>query len=76
MTHRTIRITAPHFCAAVVASRRKTGEEVVHECAPILGYMRHWSVERVLKYCTAKGWGYEWQDTDGSWSCRWRGECQ
>ena len=50
-----IRITAPHFTCAVVLN----WEGVVIEAAPIVRYMRHWSSERVLRYCHRKSWKAE-----------------
>ena len=42
-----VRITAPHFCAGI---------EIGGRCAPILAYMRGWSLERIHKYCLRKNW--------------------
>jgi len=44
-----IRITAPHFCAGITNGR----------AAPILQYMRGWTVKRIQAYCVAKGWLFE-----------------
>lgn len=44
-----IRITAPHFCAAIVDGR----------AAPILRFMKGWSVGRIKSYCWHKGWKCE-----------------
>lgn len=43
----TVRITAPHFCAGVVVGER---------AAPIVQYMREWTLERIQSYCQRKGW--------------------
>lgn len=45
-----VRITAPHFCA---------GLEVGGRFAPILHYMRGWTLGRVLAYAARKGWQAE-----------------
>jgi hypothetical protein len=45
-----IRITAPHFCAGIA----RPGA-----CAPILAYMRSWSVPQIEAYCARKGWWLE-----------------
>jgi len=45
-----VRITAPHFCAGLV----------IGKCAaPIIRYMRDWPIERVRRYCAARGWRIE-----------------
>ena len=43
-----IRITAPHFVAGIDTDR--------DVAAPIIAYMRHWSLKRIYAYCRAKGW--------------------
>lgn len=48
------QITAPHFCAGIVFVAR-----VCTEPAPILRYMRGWTVERVRDYCATKQWGFQ-----------------
>lgn len=45
-----IRILAPHFVAGIIPAER---------AAPILSYMRMWSVERIVRYCQSKGWQWE-----------------
>ncbi len=45
-----IHIDAPHFCAALVPAG---------QCAPIIVYMRHWSIERIRAYCAKKRWRCE-----------------
>lgn len=42
-----IRIVAPHFVAAVIVGER---------AAPIIGYMRTWSADRIERYAASKGW--------------------
>jgi hypothetical protein len=46
-----VRITAPHFCAGYDLS---TGR-----IAPIIAYMRRWSVDRISDYCRRRGWEVE-----------------
>lgn len=46
-----VQITAPHFCAAIVAE----GGRVV-EAAPILHYMHGWDGRQVANYCRRRGW--------------------
>lgn len=46
-----IRISAPHFVAGVDPS---TGQ-----AAPIIAYMRTWSIPRIVRYCQQKGWQWE-----------------
>lgn len=53
-----IRITAPHFCAGVQVSLPNLG---VTETAPILRYMKGWTVFEVENYCDKKGWTYEYR---------------
>ena len=38
-----IRITSPHFCAGIADGRS----------APILAYMKGWTVRRIKAYCAA-----------------------
>ena len=45
-----LRITAPHFVAGV---------SVGVLAAPIIGYMRGWSEEKIREYCKRKGWQVE-----------------
>ena len=42
-----LRIEAPHFVAGAI----KGGL-----WAPIIGYMRGWTLGRIKAYCLAKGW--------------------
>lgn len=46
-----IRITAPHFCAGIDTERKLI--------APIIAYMRDWSVDRIRAYCRKKGWAMQ-----------------
>jgi len=48
-----IRITAPHFCAGIDYAR--TGVRL----APILRYMRGWTVREISAYCRQKGWTFQ-----------------
>lgn len=52
-----IRIKAPHFVAGIIPhsifSKRK---ETV---APIIKYMKKWSVIDIIKYCNKKNWEYK-----------------
>jgi len=42
-----IQITSKHFCAGVL----------LHvEAAPIIGYMRRWTLREIVVYCERKGW--------------------
>jgi hypothetical protein len=45
------RIEAPHFVAGFVLRRK--GE---HLFAPILGYMRNWTLTQIEIYCQRKEW--------------------
>lgn len=51
----TIQIIAPHFCAGVVWEQ---GKGIV-KAAPIVRYMKGWTLVGVQNYCTQKGWKYE-----------------
>ena len=46
-----LRIEAHHFVAGLEADNR-----IVTRTAPIVGYMRGWSVRRVIIYCRRKRW--------------------
>jgi len=46
-----VQITAPHFCAGVVLLDNK-----VIAYAPILKYMKGWSLRMVRSYCATKMW--------------------
>lgn len=45
------RITAPHFCAGFVIK----GDSVIL-IAPIIKYMKHWSLLKIKRYCNLKNW--------------------
>jgi len=51
-----VRIEAKHFCAGFVYDPRP-GER--RQVAPILWYMRDWSLDRIETYCRKKGWKME-----------------
>jgi len=44
------QITAPHFCAGFGFTNG------VDQIAPIIRYMRDWSLEKIEAYCEKKGW--------------------
>jgi hypothetical protein len=46
-----IRITAPHFTAGMDTQTR--------ECAPIIKYMKMWTIAGIRSYCEKKGWKFE-----------------
>lgn len=48
-----LRITAPHFCAGIEVGVTDG------RCAPILHYMRRWSLQRIKEYCASKRWTCE-----------------
>jgi hypothetical protein len=48
-----IRITARHFCAGVEVRKE------ANFCAPILAYMRRWTIDEIRDYCRRKGWRLE-----------------
>lgn len=45
-----VRITAPHFCAGVVR-----GGQV----APIISYMKGWTLQQIQDYCRRRSWKVE-----------------
>ena len=45
-----LRITGRGFCAGI---------ERGGLCAPILGYMKGWTLKRIMSYCHFKGWTVE-----------------
>lgn len=45
-----LRITAPHFVAGIVQRGA---------CAPIIKYMRGWTLREIQRYCERKGWSVE-----------------
>jgi hypothetical protein len=48
-----IRIEAPHFVAGATCGG---ANEVVRRAAPIVAYMKGWSLRGVYDYCSRKGW--------------------
>lgn len=42
-----LRISAPHFVAAVIVGER---------AAPIIKYMTSWTESQIRRYCVKKGW--------------------
>lgn len=50
-TARLHQIEAPHFVAGLVSVDGR-----VADCAPILSYMRGWTLARVRVYAKRKGW--------------------
>lgn len=49
------RIEAPHFVASVTVS--PILDQIIR-AAPIVGYMKGWSVKQVADYCKKKGWRF------------------
>lgn len=49
-----VRITAPHFVAAIEARDGR-----VTRAAPILAYMIGWDAQRVAGYVVGRGWSWE-----------------
>lgn len=45
-----LRIVAPHFVAGIVRGGL---------CAPIIGYMRGWTLRQIREYCERKCWDVE-----------------
>jgi len=50
-------VTSRHFCAGIVVAAN-----TVIDAAPILQYMKGWSMEDVITYCNKKGWIHELVD--------------
>lgn len=48
-----MQITAPHFCAGIVAV-----DGLVIAAAPIVRYMVGWDGRRMRDYCCRKGWAF------------------
>jgi hypothetical protein len=55
-----VRITAPHFCAGLDGDGLGKWEG-----APILRYMKDWSLGQIKLYCKKKGWICEVIDPEG-----------
>lgn len=45
-----LRVVAPHFVAGIVRGG---------PCAPILAYMKGWTLREIKSYCARKGWKVE-----------------
>jgi hypothetical protein len=45
-----LRISAPHFVAGIVRGGR---------CAPIINYMKGWTLSQIKEYCHSKKWQVE-----------------
>ncbi len=61
-----IRITASHFVAGIVLDNIHLR---VVKPAPILNYMLHWKLGKILNYCKSKGWKCEYYFND---SKKWK----
>ena len=48
--HMMLRIIAPHFVAGIVRGG---------EAAPIIRYMKGWTLPQIRAYCASKGWVIE-----------------
>ena len=66
MKHDLIRITAPHFVAGIITDAALGYNDsypdepvLIHKTAPILKYMKTWSINRIARYCRLKGWDVE-----------------
>lgn len=46
------QITAPYFCAGIDFK----GTLIVKEAAPIIKYMKGWTLQKVSNYCLCKRW--------------------
>lgn len=60
-----LRITSGYFVAGIechsAAGHYDYDDEPVpiHRTASILGYMRGWTIHRIIRYCERKGWQIE-----------------
>ena len=52
----TLQLTAPHFVAGLFLH---VDNEVCFEAAPIIKYMRGWSLDRIVGYARYKKWQIE-----------------
>lgn len=52
--HDTIRIVSPFFVAGVILC-----DSIATEVAPIVGYMRGWTREKIETYSHRRGWTVE-----------------
>lgn len=48
-----VQIMAPHFTAGVLVDE---DNEIVIATAPIVKYMKGWTLSKVRDYCGRKGW--------------------
>ena len=55
-----LRISSNYFVAGVVLNPDLFENEFVSKTAPILHYMNSWKLEKVLEYCSKKGWKVEY----------------
>ncbi len=51
MTETLIQVTSPYFCAGIVLQKN-----TVTVAAPIIKYMKGWSLHKVENYCANKRW--------------------
>lgn len=54
-----LRISAPHFVAGIELWSGYDKDDPVNKPAPILKYMKTWTVSRIMRYCRKKGWQYQ-----------------
>ena len=60
-----LRISAPHFVAGIECYSAfgchdyDDNPTLIHRTAPILKYMKGWTVHRIQHYCHRKGWIFE-----------------
>ena len=58
-----IRIDAPHFVAGIVFEYKTNNQNIeyckVLDVAPIIKYMKKWSIDKVVNYCCKKKWKWE-----------------
>lgn len=69
MIGKLLRIESSYFVVGIICY---SGEEYFkegrprprreHRCPPIVGYMKRWTVGRILGYCRIKGWKYSLMD--------------
>lgn len=45
-----IRIESSYFVAGL--------DRYNNICAPIIKYMKYWSLQKIIRYCNKKGWSY------------------
>lgn len=55
-TGRTLRVEGPHFSAMAVFWREDDAWKAGEGTAPILRYMRGWTLDRCRAYVRSKGW--------------------